>query len=156
MQAGDEFCLPFVKWVRKHAVPRKDNRTFHQVLQLANIARPQIPLEGSHGLLRDVFDFFPNTAAEQLYEVRHKSRNIFPALAQSRQQDGEDVQSIIEVTAELTARYHLAQIAVAGSDEPNIHLVSSTASEPLELLFLQHSQQFRLQCRGDVAYFVQE
>jgi len=54
MQSGDhDLCLVFVKWVLEHIVPRKDNRAFHQVLQLANVARPRIPLEGSHGFRRN-------------------------------------------------------------------------------------------------------
>src|ERR1700722_5613537 len=88
--------------------------------------------------------------------MRYEIRNIFAALAQCRQQKREDVQPIIEIAAELTTRYHLSQIAIGCSNEPNIDFVSSTASEPLELLLLQHTQQLRLQSMRNVADFVQE
>ena len=100
MQSGEhDLCLVFVKWVLEHIVPRKDNRAFHQVLQLANVARPRIPLEGSHGFRRNAIDLFPHAAAKQLHEMRNKSRNVFPALSQRRQQDWEDIQTIVQVTA---------------------------------------------------------
>src|SRR5580704_3605725 len=112
MQAGDEFCLPFVKWVRKDAVPRKDNRAFHQVLQLANVARPQIPLEGSHGFGRNAVDLLSHAAAKYPDEVRDESRNVFPAFSERRQQDGDNVKAIIQVTAKLPTSYHLDQIPI--------------------------------------------
>src|SRR6201982_1335674 len=98
--------LLFVKWVRENAVPRKDYRAFHQVLQLADVARPRMPLEGSHGFRRNAVDLLPHAAGKHLHEMRDQSRNIFPALSERRQQDGEDVQTIIQVTAKLPASYH--------------------------------------------------
>jgi hypothetical protein len=60
MQSGDhDLCLVFAKWVLEHTVPRKDNGAFHQVLQLADVARPRIPLEGSHGFRRNAIDLLP-------------------------------------------------------------------------------------------------
>src|ERR1700757_1171636 len=107
MQTEDhELCLLFVKWVREHTVPRKDDRAFHQVLQLANVAGPRIPLEGSHGFRRNAVDLFPHTAAKHLHEMRDQRGNVFPALSERRQQEGKDVQTIIQVTAKLPASYH--------------------------------------------------
>src|SRR5216684_6047928 len=73
---GHELCLLFVKRVWEHAVPRKDNRAFHQILQLADVARPGIPLKGSHGFRRNVVDLLPHAAAKHLHEMRDKSRNV--------------------------------------------------------------------------------
>src|ERR1700722_12263683 len=86
----------------------------------------------------------------------HKSGNVFPALSQRRQQDGEDVQTIIHITAKLPASHHLHQIAIGRGDQPDIHFVGAPAAQSLELLLLQHAQQLRLQRRGDVAYFVEK
>src|ERR1700678_4404538 len=106
-----------------------------------------MPLEGCHYFGRNAIDLFAHAAAEDLHEVGYEGRNIFTPLAERRQQDGEDVQTIVEITPELTATYHPAQISIGCSDEPNIDLVSSTASEALELLLLQDTQQLRLQGR---------
>src|SRR6266403_4418784 len=123
-----ELGLLPMKWVYEHAVPRKDNRAFHQVLQLANVARPRIPLEGSHGFRRNAIDLFPHAAAKQLHEMRNKSRNVFPALSQRRQQDWEDIQTIVQVTAKLPASDHLDETPIACRDQPDIHFVRATAA----------------------------
>src|SRR5258708_3981496 len=151
-----ELCLLLVKWVREHSVPQKDDRAFHQVLQFANVARPRIPLEGSHGFRGNAVDLLPHAAAKHLHEMRDKSRNVFPALSEGRQQEGENIQTIIQVTAKLPASDHLREISIRCGHQSDIYFMSSTAAQSLELLFLQHTQQFRLQGRGDVTYLVQE
>src|SRR5580692_11985689 len=86
----------------------------------------------------------------------HKSGNVFPALSQRWQQDGEHVQTIIQVAAKLTPSYHVDEIPIGCGHEPDIYFVGSPASQSLELLFLKHTQQLWLQRRGDVADLVQE
>src|ERR1700747_3724598 len=121
MQTEDhELCLLFVKWVREHTVPRKDDRAFHQVLQLANVARPRIPLEGSHGFWRNAVDLLPHAAAKHLHEMRHKRRNVFPPLSERRQQDGKNVQTIVQITAKLPVSDHLRQITICCCYQPNV------------------------------------
>src|ERR1700741_4448718 len=128
MQTEDhELCLLFVKWVREHTVPRKDDRAFHQVLQLANVARPRIPLEGSHGFRRNAVDLLAHAAAKHLHEMRDKSRDVFPALSERRQQDGKDIQTIVQITAKLPASYHVLEIPIRCSYQPDIHFVRVTA-----------------------------
>src|SRR6266699_1765091 len=113
MQTGDhKLGLLFVKWVGEYTVLRKNNRAFHQVLQLTNVARPRIPLERSHSFRRNAVDLPPHAAAKSLHEMSDKSRNVFPALSERRQQDGEDVQTIIQVTAKLPASNQLLEIPI--------------------------------------------
>jgi hypothetical protein len=54
----------FVQRVWEHAAPRKNNRALHQVLQLADVARPGIPLKGGHGIRRNVVDLLSHAVAE--------------------------------------------------------------------------------------------
>src|SRR5437660_11733206 len=112
--------LLFVKWVWKHAVPRDDNCAFHQDLQLANVARPGVPLEGSHGFRRNAVDLLPHAAAKQPHEMRDKSRNVLPAFPQRWQQDGEDIQTIKQVTAKLPASDHLDEKPIACCEPPDM------------------------------------
>src|SRR5437016_1965317 len=122
-----ELSLLFVKWVWKHAVPRDDHCAFHQVLQLANVARPGVPLEGSHGFRRNAVDLLPHAAAKQPHEMRDKSRNVLPALSECGQQDGEDIQTVIQITTKLPTSDHLHQIPVRSRYQPDIHLVRATS-----------------------------
>src|ERR1700758_2184167 len=124
MQTGDhEFCLLLMQGVWEHTVLREDHRSFHQVLQLADVPRPRVPLEGSHGLWRNAMDLFSHATAKQFHEMRDKSWNVFPALSECGQQDGEDIQTVIQVTAKLPASDHLHQISVRSRYEPDIHPV---------------------------------
>src|SRR4051794_5975344 len=128
MQTRDHrLRLLLMKWVWEHAVPRKDDRTLHQILQFANVARPGVPLERSHGLRRNRLDLFAHATAKHLYEMHDKRRNVFPALPERRQQDGEDVQTIIQITAKLPAGYHLHEIPIGRGYQPDIHFVRATA-----------------------------
>src|SRR6267154_6501064 len=133
MRSGDhDLYFVFVKWVLEHIVPRKDDRAFHQVLQFANVARPRIPLEGSHGFRGNAVDLLPHAAAKHLHEMRDKSRNVFPALSEGRQQEGENIQTIIQVTAKLPASDHLREIPIRCGHQSDIYFVSSTAAQSLE------------------------
>jgi len=68
MQTGDHgLYLVFVKWILEHTVARKDNGAFHQVLQLADVSRPGVRLEGSHGFRRNAIDLLPHATAKQLH-----------------------------------------------------------------------------------------
>src|ERR1700684_4695963 len=89
MQAGaHELCLLFVKWVWENTILRQDDRALNQILQLANVARPGIPLKGSHGFRRNVIDSLPHAAAKQGHEMSDKFGNVFPALSPCRAAGG--------------------------------------------------------------------
>src|ERR1700688_4507643 len=88
--------------------------------------------------------------------MHHQGGNVFGARPQRRQQHGEDIQTIVEVVAKLSSIHHFGEIAIRGSHQPKIHLVSPGATQALELLFLQYPQQFRLQRRRNIAHLVQK
>src|ERR1700723_2224899 len=125
--ASHELCLIFVEWVWEHAVPRTDNGAFHQILQLADVAWPGVPLEGSHGFRRNGIDPFSHAVAEGVHEMRDKRGDVFSAFSERRQQNGEDVQTIEQITAKLPASYHLDQIPIGRGYQPDIHFVRATA-----------------------------
>jgi hypothetical protein len=52
-------------------------------------------------------DLLTYSASEDVDEVPYERRNIFPACAQRRLNDWEDVQAIVEVAAKLIALHHL-------------------------------------------------
>jgi hypothetical protein len=56
----------------------------------------------------------------------YKSGNVFPAFSERRQQDGEDVQTIIQITAKPTVSYHLDKIPIRTGDESDLHFVGAT------------------------------
>src|ERR1700739_1534123 len=103
-----------------------------------------MPLEGSHGFWRNRVDLFPHAAAKHLHEMRNKGGNVLPAISERRQQDGEDIQTIVQITTKLRSSHHLHEIPVGCSYQPNVHFVCATAPQTLEFLILQDTQQLRL------------
>src|SRR6202022_4521698 len=66
------------------------------------------------------------------------------------------IQTVVEVAAKFVPLHHLRQITASCSHQPNVHLVSPSAAQGLELPFLQYSQQFRLQRQWNIADLVEE
>src|ERR1700676_3709362 len=142
--------------IRKHSLVRKNHSSFDQVLQLADISRPRIGAERSHGFRRNVRYFFGHPASKRFYKVRHEGRDIFSAGTQRRQLDGEHVKTIVEVAAEFAALCHFRQITIGSSYQANVYLVGPGAAQALELLFLKDTQQFGLQGLRNIADFIQK
>ena len=103
-----------------------------------------------------MFDLLTHPAAINLDKMRHQGRNVFAARPQWGQQDRKHIQAVVEVAAKFASLYHVRQIPVRRGHEPNVHVVSPRAAQALKLLFLQHTQQFGLQCRRNIAHLVQE
>ena len=82
--------------------------------------------------------------------------DVFLALAQRRHLDGDDVQAVVEVLAELAGRDHRRQVAVGRGDQPDVDLDGAGAAQPLEFVLLEHAQDLRLRVRAHVADFVEE
>ena len=89
-------------------------------------------------------------------EVRGQKRNVFRALAQRRQSQREDVQSVIEVAAEPSGAHVFHQVAIGGGDDPDVNVNRIAAAEPLEFALLQYAQQHHLQLRRQLSDLVQK
>src|ERR1700676_2881732 len=86
----------------------------------------------------------------------HQRWNVFAASAERWQRERKHIQTIVEVAAKFVALHHVNQIPVSRSYESNVHLVSPSAAQALELLFLHVTQQFGLQPWRNVSHLVQE
>ena len=82
--------------------------------------------------------------------------DILAALAQRRQADGDHVQTIEQILAELALADRLAQVAMGGGDDAHIGLDGNAAADGGELALLQHAQQPGLGIQWHVADLVQE
>src|SRR6266446_10637379 len=83
-------------------------------------------------------------------------RNVFAALPQRWQWDRKHIQTVVEVATKFVPLHHVNQIPVGRSYQANVHLVSPSAAQALEFLFLQDAQQFGLQARRNISHLVQE
>src|SRR5260370_40508173 len=134
----------------------EDYAPLDEILELADVPRPLIRDECGHRFRRNVFDLLNHPAGINLDKMFHQRRNIFPALPQRWQRDRKHIQPVVEIAAKFVALHHFDQIPVGRGYEPNVHLVSPSAAQALELLLLQDTQQFGLQGLRNIAHFVDE
>src|SRR5882672_7878979 len=97
-----------------------------------------------------------HSASQDLDKMCDQSRNVFPALAQRWQWYRKNIQPVVKIAAKFVAFHHVKQISVGRSYQPNVHLVRASATQALELLFLQDPQQFGLQPRRNISNLIQE
>ena len=125
--------------IRKHTIFGKDQGTLNKILQFTDVAGPVVRAEVQHCFLGDMVDLPAYPPAKKLDKVRYEGRYILAALSQWRQLDRKYIQAKVEVTAKFAISYHPRQVAMGGSYEPHIHLMSPAASQAIELLFLQYA-----------------
>ncbi len=71
------------------------------VFEFANVSRPLVIEEHSHGLRAEILDILSLFNGEPLQETSCEKRNVVDALSQSGQQYGNHVQSVVEVLAKI-------------------------------------------------------
>src|SRR5262249_13903301 len=64
--------------------------------------------------------------------------------------DRKNIQTVIQIAAELLLFNHLREVGVSCSHDSHVHAQGARTPQAFELLFLKHAQQFRLQIQRDV------
>ncbi|HEY4056179.1 MAG TPA: hypothetical protein VGM39_06195 [Kofleriaceae bacterium] len=82
--------------------------------------------------------------------------HVFPALAQWRKTDGDDVDAIVEIAAESTDAHIGREVAVGRGDHADIDAFGDIRTHASHFTFLQRAQQFDLERRGQLAYLIEE
>src|SRR5580700_7290152 len=134
----------------------KDYRTLDEVLQLANIPRPMPTRELPHGCGGNRFDLLVHEAAVLLRKVADQQWNILRALTQRWDADRKDIQTIVQIAAELAILHHFFQVAIGGCYQSNVDFLGSVAAQPFKLTLLQSAQQFGLDLERNVPDLIKE
>jgi len=103
-----------------------------------------------------LFNVLPHAPREHFNEMQDQLSYVLSTLPQGWNQDGKYVQPIVKITAEVIPRDHVIHIAMSGGDQSHVDVMRTAATQPLELLFLQNAQKFRLQSQRQVPDFVQK
>ena len=127
----------------------------HGVAQLAHIAGPAVLRKLLEGRCRELLGL-ALALGDGLHEMLRKQRNVGQALAQRRQLDGEDVQAVQQVFAQLAAGHGLVGAAVGGGDHAHIGLQRLGGAHAHEAAGLQHAKQLDLQLHRHFRDFVQK
>src|SRR5579872_5626907 len=94
----------------------EDERAFDRVLQLAHVALPAVCFQRANRLRRHLLRAALRFARKPGEKLSYQKGNIAFALAQRRQLDGEDRESIVEIFAELLLRNLLVEVDVGSGN----------------------------------------
>src|SRR3989454_8653032 len=89
-------------------------------------------------------------------KVVDQQGNIFLAVAQRRQVDGNNVEPVEEVFAKAALAHQSHQIRIGGGQDANVHLDGFGTAQAHVLTLLNYAQQLGLGFRADGADFVEE
>ena len=138
------------------AVAAGEDQPLNDVAQLAHVARPGESLAKPHGfggeLLAPPFVF----GGEMFQERGHEQGHVFGVLAQGRNRNGHDLQTIPKVFAELPRRDDLLKLLVCRRDDADVDADEFCAANHAEGAVFQHAQKVALSLGGEIADLVQE
>ena len=86
----------------------------------------------------------PRTRTALHSAMRGQRRDILLPIPQRRDRNRKHIQPVIKITPESPKPYLLQQIAIRGSNDPDIRRNHHTPANPLDLFFLQSPQQLGL------------
>src|SRR5262245_29766611 len=86
----------------------------------------------------------------------HQPGNVLAPLTQRRQSKWKNIEPIVEIRAQRPCPDLMLQVPVGGRDHSDVGAQAPRAADALELLLLQHAQQFRLRLERQLAYLVEE
>jgi hypothetical protein len=119
----------------------QDRRPLDDVLQLAHVARPVVPLEQPERLGLHVAERRVVALGDLVQEVPAQLGHVLRPLAQRRQLDRHDVEPVEQVLAELALGDRRLEVAVAGGDDAHVDRLAHAAADALERALLEHAEE---------------
>lgn len=138
-------------WPRGH-----DEGVFDDVLEFSDVAWEVVVEEELHKVRAGSSDVLFVEMIEALKEVVDEERDVHSAISQRGKGQLHDVDSIVEILAELSGNQHLFEVSVGRCDHPGVGVLGVVGSQGVILSFLENSQQLHLDCGGYVSQFIQE
>ena len=134
----------------------EDRHPLDQVFQLPDVAGPIVLRHLGQRLGREVEVDPAVVQGRPLQEAAGQLGNVFLPLPQRRHPDGDDVQPVVEVLAELSLADPVEQVAVGRRHDAHVDLDPLGATDSLDSPLLQEAQDLGLEDDVHLADFVQE
>src|SRR5208283_350217 len=122
----------------------QNHGAFQRVLQLAHITRPVVIQQQPARLLARALHIFAELLVVVRQEKLHQRRDVFLALPQRRQVNGDDCQPVVQILAEAPLPYFLLQVPVGRRNHAHFHLNIAHAPHAPHHLVFQHAQELGL------------
>jgi hypothetical protein len=134
----------------------QDHGSLHYVLKFPDVPWPVIALEELRGMLIDPTNRFAHLRGISGDEILSQQKYVLAALAQRRNVNGKDVQTIEEVRTEFPGTNCGPEVAVGGCEYSNVDGDALRTSDSFEFAFLEHSQQGDLGFDRHIANLIEE
>src|ERR1035437_3824226 len=133
---------------------REDRCPLNHVFEFADIAWPMVTHH--HIQCRSGYPFYILVIliGISINEIISQRNDVGTALAQWRNYDGEDVESVVEVFTKLLLTHHVFQVAIGSGNNSNVYLDWFVGTNSLQCLFLQDAQKLCLRRQGELANFI--
>src|SRR5215813_11659661 len=135
---------------------REHHGSFDDVLQLTEIAGPGIALEEIERLGSEAVDLLVHLRLGFAQEVMREDGDVLDALAERGEGDGEGVEAVEEVLAELPRSERLLEMTIGRRDDTHANLAGDHSPHRLALTRLEHAEEPALHLRGHVAHLIEE
>src|SRR5678816_2671444 len=99
---------------------------------------------------------FAETLGRFAQEERAQVRDLFAPVPKRRNENPNDVQTVIKVFAEFSFLDALLQVGVGCREHPHVYRLRTRFADRHDLALLQKSQQFRLDIKWKVADLVEK
>ena len=133
-----------------------DHRPLDDTFQLPHVSGPVVFLEGVQGLFCHGIYLLAHFLVELGDKMFDEQRDVFLALPEWRDRDGENIEPVEQVFPEPARANLFFKVPVAGCNDPYIDLDSAGAAQPLELAILNDPEKLALQFQRHLADFVEK
>src|SRR5262245_46538954 len=123
---------------------RPDKGLLDDVFHFANIARPGIPGQEIYRLLREFLTrpaFFLDPFGQKMLR---EQGDIFSSFTERRKVQGNDIDPVIQILAELSFADELFEILVGSRDDTHVHFNGLYPTDSCEFPLLKDPQQLGL------------
>src|SRR5690348_2685889 len=121
---------------------RENDSAFDKVRQFPDVSLPRTVRQHFHDTFGNGRDLSPHAPGNLRHKVVHQQRNVLAPFPQRRNLNREDIEAVEKILTELLLPNHGSEIAVGRSNQPDVDLYRLRASEALEFLLLDRTQQF--------------
>ena len=134
----------------------EDQDALDEIAELADVAGPVVLAQGGEGVFGHLDVRSAVLLAELLQEFLDEERDVFLAIAERRHEEGDDVEAVEEVFAEVAAGDLFFEILVGRGDDSDVDVDGVRCSDGEEALFVECAQNLGLRLEAHVADFVEE
>ena len=140
----------------KGLVLLQEHDPLDQVPELPDVPGPPVAAQDLLHLRRDRGEPLPEFLVVELEEVPGQEQDVFSPFPKRWQENGDDLEPVVEVLPEAALLHGQVQIPIRGGDDPDVHLEVRGAAHPLERPVLDEAEEFGLSRGGKVGDLVQE